>query len=62
MRDLRCDQLPLSAAPDEEEHIGARQLAEIDRALVQLPDDEAIAMVYSDLAGPGARSRKAAKA
>ncbi len=61
MRILRYFQLPLSAAPDEEEHIGARQLAEIDRALEQLPDDDAIAMVYDDLMGPEVSADKGRK-
>jgi len=58
MRRMRLLQLPLSAAPNEEEHVGARELGEIGRALAQLPDDEILAMVHADLTGPDVRAGK----
>jgi transposase, IS5 family len=58
MRRLHLQQLVLSAAPNEEEHVGARELAEIDRALRQLPDDEILTMVHADLTGPDVSADK----
>ncbi len=58
MRRLHLQQLVLSAAPNEEEHVGARELGEIDRALRQLPDDEILTMVHADLTGPDVSADK----
>ena len=61
MRERYIKQQVLSAAPDQKEHIGARQLTEIDRALVQLAGDVILALVHADLVGPDISAEKGRK-
>jgi len=58
MRRLHLQQLVLSTAPNEEKHVGARELGEIGRALGQLSDDEILPQVHADLMGSGVSASK----